>query len=72
MSPEDELRWILDYMEGVYAGTDLPGVNFHLHELPFGPGDITHSLRSLYGHTSVPAHVAPSFIWKSMAEELGS
>ena len=72
MSPEDELRWILDYMEGVYEGTDLQGVNFQLHALPFGPGDITHSLRSLYGHTSVPAHVAPSFIWKSMAEELGS
>ena len=72
MSPEEELRWILDYMEGVYAGTDLQGVHFHLHSLPFGPGDISHSLRSLYGHTSVPAHVAPSFIWKSMAEELGS
>lgn len=42
------------------------------HFLPFGLEDLTKALRSLYGQTSVPAHVAPSLIWKSVAEELGT
>ena len=50
MSPEEELRWILDYMGGVYAGSDLQGVHFHLQALPFGPEDITHTEILVWTH----------------------
>lgn len=50
----------------------MEGVHFSLSQLPFDIADLTNALRSLYGRTSVPAHVAPSFIWKALAEEIGS
>ena len=71
MSPEEELGWIQEYMTGLYAGVDLPAQPFHLAELPFETPDLVQGLQGLFGRTSVPPHVAPSFVWKALASTIG-
>ena len=71
MAPEEELCWIQDYMADLYAGSDLTGIQFQLEALPFDATDLTHELQGLYGRTSVPQHIAPSFIWKALALSVG-
>ena len=72
MSPEEELSWIQEYMANLYAGVDLPAQQFHLTALPFEAPDLVQGLHALYGRTSVPPHVAPSFVWKALATSIGS
>ena len=72
MSPEEELSWIQEYMANLYAGVDLPAQHFHLAVLPFEAPDLVQGLHALYGRTSVPPHVAPSFVWKALATSIGS
>ena len=71
MAPEEELGWIKEYMADLYAGKDLQGQRFHLAELPFEAMDLVQGLPELYGRTSVPQHVAPSFVWKALASTVG-
>ena len=71
MAPEEELAWIQEYMADLYAGTDLTGQHFQLAALPFDATDLVQGLQALYGRTSVPQHVAPSFVWKALAPSLG-
>ena len=71
MSPEEELGWIQEYMAGLYSGVDLPAQPFHLAELPFEAPDLVHGLQGLFGRTSVPNHVAPSFVSKALASTIG-
>ena len=71
MASEEELGWIQDYMADLYAGKDLTGQQFQLAALPFDATDLVQGLQALYGRTSVPQHVAPSFVWKALASSIG-
>lgn len=58
-------------MAEVYAGKDLQGIHFALSHLPFAVDELVHELQSLHGRTSVPGHVAPSFVWKALPLHVG-
>lgn len=64
MSPQD-------YMQELYQGQDLSLPTFRLDSLPFQVQDMTRALRDLSSRTGVPPHLAPSFVWKALADELG-
>ena len=58
-------------MQELYQGTDLDLPSFGLQTLPFQASDLTRALQTISSHTGVPQHIAPSFVWKALAEDLG-
>ena len=71
MSPEEELDWISQYMKDIYKGEDLVHPPFQMDSLPFQAQDMTRALQVVSSRTGVPPHIAPSFVWKELAAELG-
>ena len=71
MSPQEELDWISQYMKDIYKGEDLDLPPFLMESLPFQAQDMTRALQALSSRTGVPPHIAPSFVWKELADDLG-
>ncbi|CAE7257373.1 unnamed protein product [Symbiodinium sp. CCMP2592] len=72
MTPEAELDWIIEEFGNRYgarAPTTLPHIRQQAPVL-IGPAEVWHQLEHLPVRKAVPAHMAPSILWKACSTEV--
>ncbi|CAE7296954.1 unnamed protein product [Symbiodinium sp. CCMP2592] len=72
MTPEAELDWIIEEF-GERYGARAPPTQAHIRQhdpIHIGPAEVWHQLEHLPVRKAVPAHMAPSVLWKACSAEV--